>query len=145
MAYCDAHKVAYASYEGACWKCMNEAEEIRRRLNATLEKGAGITVDTKGKTKSNGGPSSYYDFPHGAVTWNDVAEIKAQSQWGAFSYHMKDIGKAIMRFGAKDGTTNAYDARKIIYSGLRLLGMIEGKDAMRKELLDLLDDPQFKA
>ena len=97
------------------------------------------------KAKSNGGPSSYYDFPHGAVTWNDVAEIKAQAQWGAFSYHMKDIGKAIMRFGAKDGTTNAYDARKIIYSGLRLLGMIEGKDAMRKELLDLLDDPQFKA
>lgn len=96
------------------------------------------------KAKSNGGPSSYYDFPQGAVTWNDVAEIKAQSQWGAFSYHMKDIGKAIMRFGAKDGTTNAYDARKIIYSGLRLLGMIEGKDAMRKELLALLDDPQFK-
>ena len=96
-------------------------------------------------TKSNGGPSSYYDFPQGAVTWNDVAEIKAVTQWGAFSYHMKDIGKAIMRFGAKDGTTNAYDARKIIYSGLRLLGMIEGKDAMRKELLALLHDPQFKA
>jgi len=49
-----------------------------------------------------------------------------------------------MRFGAKDGTSNAYDARKIIYSGLRLLGMIEGKQAMRQELLSLLDDKQFK-
>ncbi len=130
MAYCSVHKVEYASHEGACWKCMNEHF-------------GGEEVTTP--TKSNGGPSSYYDFPQSAVTWNDVAEIKAVTQWGSFSYHMKDIGKAIMRFGAKEGTTNAYDARKIIYSGLRLLGMIEGKDAMRKELLDLLDDPQFKA
>lgn len=94
--------------------------------------------------KSNGGPSSYYDFEPGAVTWNDVAEVKAQTQWGAYSYHMKDISNAVMRFGAKDGTTSAYDARKIIYSGLRLLGMIEGKQAMRQELLSLLNDKQFK-
>lgn len=94
-------------------------------------------------SKSDGGPSSYYDFPEGVVTWNDVAEIKAVEQWGAYSYHIKDIGKAVMRFGAKDGTSNAYDARKIIYSGLRLLGMIEGNAAMRAELLRLIDDPQF--
>lgn len=93
--------------------------------------------------QSDGGPSSYYDLPYSAVTWNDIAENKAIDQWGPYSYHMKDIGKAIMRFGAKDGTSNAYDARKITYSGLRLLGMIEGKESMRAELLRLLDDPQF--
>lgn len=97
-----------------------------------------------GMAKSTGGPSSYYDFPQGAVTWNDVAEQKAVSQWGAYAYHMKDIGKAVFRFGAKDGTSNAYDARKIVYSGLRLLGMISGRSSMREYLLELLDDPQFK-
>lgn len=126
MPHCKQHDMTYAASYAMCPKCYFEISKPAP------------------KAKSNGGPSSYYDFPQGSVTWNDVAEIKAVTQWGAFAYHMKDIGKAIMRFGAKDGTTNAYDARKIIYSGLRLLGMIEGKDAMRKELLALLDDPQFK-
>lgn len=93
-------------------------------------------------TKSDGGPSSYYDFDPEWVTWNDLLESKAKL-WGAYSLHLKDVGKLFMRFGSKEGTSPAYDARKLIYSGLRLLGMIEGKDAMRKELLKLLDDPQF--
>jgi hypothetical protein len=94
--------------------------------------------------ESDGGPSSYYDFQPGWVTFNDFMEYKAKTQWHGYSLHLKDIGKAICRFGVKAGTTDAYDARKIIYSGLRLLGMIAGKDAMRAELLKLLDDPQFK-
>ena len=94
--------------------------------------------------ESNGGPSSYYDFDPGWVTFNDFMEHKAKTQWLAYSLHMKDIGKSICRFGVKAGTTDAYDARKIIYSGIRVLGMIEGKQAMRAELLKLLDDPQFK-
>lgn len=94
--------------------------------------------------KSDGGPSSYYDFPAGWSTFNDFLEHKAVNQWGAYSLHMKDIGKAICRFGVKEGTSNAYDARKIVYSGLRLLGMIEGPEAMRAELEKLLADPQFK-
>jgi hypothetical protein len=93
---------------------------------------------------SDGGPSSYYDLQPGWVTFNDFMEYKAKTQWHGYSLHLKDIGKAICRFGVKAGTTDAYDARKIIYSGLRLLGMIAGKDAMRAELLKLLDDPQFK-
>ena len=93
---------------------------------------------------SDGGPSSYYDFQPGWVTFNDFMEHKSKTQWHGYSLHLKDIGKAICRFGVKQGTTDAYDARKIIYSGLRLLGMIAGKDAMRAELLKLLDDPQFK-
>jgi len=93
---------------------------------------------------SDGGPSSYYDFDPGWVTFNDFMEHKAKTQWHGYALHLKDIGKAICRFGVKQGTTDAYDARKIIYSGLRVLGMICGKDAMRAELLKLLDDPQFK-
>lgn len=99
---------------------------------------------TQESVKSNGGPSSYYDFEGEWNTWNDFAEHKAVTQWGAYSVHLKDIGKAVCRFGVKEGTSNAYDARKIVYSGLRLIGMIEGKSAMREELLALLDDPQFK-
>lgn len=93
--------------------------------------------------KSDGGPSSYYDFKEGWTTLNDMMEYKAIHQWGAYSLHLKDLGKAIFRFGVKVGTAPAYDARKIIYSGLRLLGMIEGKNAIRQELLKLLDDNQF--
>jgi len=95
-------------------------------------------------TKSDGGPSGYYDFPAEWCTWNDLMEWKAMNQWGAFSLHLKDVGKAFFRFGTKDGTTQAYDARKMVYSGLRLVGMLEGREAMRQELLRLLDDPQFK-
>ena len=80
---------------------------------------------------SDGGPSSYYDFQPGWVTFNDFMEHKSNTQWHGYALHLKDIGKAICRFGAKAGTSDAYDARKIIYSGLRLLGMIAGKDAMR--------------
>jgi len=94
--------------------------------------------------KLEGGPSDYYDLPKGITTWNDLLEQKAVNQWGAFSLHLKDVGKAFFRFGNKEGTSKAYDARKIIYSGLRILGMLEGRDAMKKELLRLLEDPQFK-
>lgn len=93
--------------------------------------------------KSDGGPSTYYDFDKSWSTLNDMMEYKALNQWGSYSLHLKDVGKAIFRFGTKLGTTDAYDARKIVYSGLRLLGMIEGKEAMREELLKLLDDNQF--
>ena len=95
-------------------------------------------------SKSTGGPSSYYDFDANWTTFNDFMEHKAKTQWGANSLHLKDVGKAICRFGVKEGTSDAYDARKIIYSGLRLLGMIEGNEAMRKELEVLIADAQFK-
>lgn len=94
--------------------------------------------------KSDGGPSSYYDFDPGWVTFNDFMEAKALAQWGPFSLHLKDIGKAICRWGTKEGTTDAYDARKIIYSGLRLLIMLEGREAVVALLQRLSNDPQFK-
>lgn len=94
--------------------------------------------------KSNGGPSSYYDFKPDWVTLNDLMEHKAKTQWGAYSLHLKDSMKAGMRFGAKDGTSVGYDARKMVYSDMRLLIMAEGKVAAREYLKKLLDDPQFK-
>lgn len=99
--------------------------------------------DETGKTTSDGGPSSYYDFPPGWLTWNDLLEWKALHQWGAYAIHLKDVGKAFFRFGTKAGTTQSYDARKIVYSGLRLIHMLEGEGAARAELERLLRDPQF--
>jgi len=97
-------------------------------------------IDTK---KSDGGPSSYYDFDPGWKTWNDFMESKALSQWGAYSLHMKDIGKALCRFGVKSGTEDEYDMNKIVYSGLRMKEM-KRKGSSREYLLRLLDDPQFQ-
>jgi len=92
---------------------------------------------------SDGGPSSYYDFDPGWKTWNDFMEAKALSQWGAYSLHMKDIGKALCRFGVKSGTEDEYDMNKIVYSGLRMLEM-KRRGSAREYLLRLLDDPQFQ-
>ena len=82
--------------------------------------------NVKGKIKSDGGPSDYYDFLEGWKTWNDLADYKAKNQWKEHSFHLGNVGKAIYRWGEKDGTTKSYDTRKIVYSGLRVLMMIEG-------------------
>lgn len=94
---------------------------------------------------SDGGPSSYYDFPKNEwVTLNDMMEWLAVNRWGAYSIHLKDDVKASFRFGAKSGTEVGYDIRKKIYSSLRLLMMAEGKESVREVLGKLADDPQFK-
>lgn len=102
------------------------------------------TIVTESQTASNGGPTSYYDFGESWTTLNDMMEEKALTQWGAFSLHLKDIGKAIFRFGAKQGIDYAYDARKIVYSGLRLLIMLEGKGEAQAFLKTLTEDRQFR-
>ncbi len=93
---------------------------------------------------STGGPSSYYDFPVGAQTLNDLMEYKAYGSWGADSIHLKDIMKAAYRWGEKSGTTKDYDARKIMYYAARLLLHYGGTDAVREALTKMLNDPQFK-
>ena len=98
----------------------------------------------KGKIKSDGGPSSYYDFPAGAITLNDLIEYKSDKQWLGDSFHLSNIVKAAWRWGDKEGTTKEYDARKFIYSGCRLLMKYAGVAAVRKTLQSLLDDPQFQ-
>ena len=96
-----------------------------------------------GAVKSDGGPSSYYDFEPNWKTWNDFAEYKAIHQWGAYSLHFKDVGKLMCRFGAKDGTSQEYDLNKGVYSFLRMKEM-HRRGSAREYLLRLLDDPQFQ-
>lgn len=94
---------------------------------------------------TSGGPSSYYDLPESVEDWktlNDVMEYLSE-YWQGASLHFKDIFKAGFRWGRKGGTTKDYDARKIAYSGLRLLTMVSGKEETRKYLQSLLDDKQF--
>jgi hypothetical protein len=92
-----------------------------------------------------GGPAKYYDLPYKEwETTNDMGEYLAKERWGPYSLHFKDLLKALVRFGAKDGTTMQYDIEKMIYSGCRTMIMLSGKKALREYLQRLLDDPQFK-
>lgn len=96
------------------------------------------------KIVSDGGPSKYYDFLSGWKTLNDMMDYKAEKQWKGLSFHMGNVQKAIFRWGNKNGTTVEYDAKKIIYSGCRILLMLTNKATVRKYLQSLLDDEQFK-
>ena len=100
---------------------------------------------TKDQHISDGGPQLYYDLPFKDwVTVNDMIDYLSQKQWGWRSYIFKDILKACFRFGEKEGTTEAYDAKKIIYYGVRLLMSVTDKATTREYLQQLLDDRQFK-
>jgi hypothetical protein len=93
----------------------------------------------------HGGPSKYYDFPFSEwVTSNDQMEYFATNKWSQYSLHLKDVFKACCRWGDKEGTSLEYDARKIVYSGLRLLMMIKGKKVVQEYLKELVEDQQFK-
>jgi hypothetical protein len=97
----------------------------------------------KNKATSDGGPSDYYDFQPNWVTLNDCMEWLAVRRWGAYSLHLKDAMKACMRFGYKDTSGPMYDAKKIVYSGLRLIIMAGGVSEVRSFLQQCLEDPQF--
>ena len=102
-----------------------------------------VNHNTKSGINSDGGPTKYYDFMPEWVTWNDLADYKASEQWKEHSFHLGNIGKAIYRWGEKNGTSKTYDAKKIVYSALRVLMMIEGKENVKAYLQDLLKDSQF--
>ena len=88
---------------------------------------------------------SYYNFPFKDwFTVNDMLDYMSRKQWGWRSYIFKDIVKACFRFGQKEGTTEVYDAEKIIYYGVRLLMSVSDKTTARNYLQQLLDDKQFK-
>lgn len=94
--------------------------------------------------KPDGGPADYYDFPEGYNTLNDLLEWKGDSQWKGDSFHLSNLTKAAWRWGIKEGVDKSYDARKIIYSGARLLQKVAGRQALRLMLQQMLDDKQFK-
>jgi uncharacterized protein YjbI with pentapeptide repeats len=109
----------------------------------------GTILETKEESdkpviNSDGGPSEYYDFQKGWNTWNDINDYKAKNQWREYSFHLGNIGKVLMRWGDKEGTSLQYDTKKIIYSGCRILMMMVGVEDTRSYLQKLLDDPQFK-
>jgi hypothetical protein len=101
-------------------------------------------MDAVNKIESDGGPSAYYDFPPEWKTLNDYIEYKSDKQWGADSFHLANITKAGCRWGDKGGTTKEYDARKIVYSALRILRRLSGNKAVRSFLQEVLSDEQFK-
>lgn len=69
------------------------------------------------KVASDGGPSSYYDFPESS-TLNDLIEFKEMG------FAQGNIFKAAFRLGHKEGISLDYDLNKIEYY----------VDRMRKQL-----------
>jgi hypothetical protein len=94
--------------------------------------------------KSDGGPSAYYDLPPLCTTLNDIIEWKGETQWLGDSFHLSNVTKAAWRWGVKDGTTKEYDARKLIYTGARLLMKYAGVKELRETLVKMLEDKQFQ-
>lgn len=102
-----------------------------------------FTEEENTKRVTDGGPSSYYDFPPSWTTLNDYIEYKSENQWGKHSFHLGNITKASCRWGDKEGTNLEYDSKKIIYSGLRILQQEVGQTVVREYLETLLNDNQF--
>ena len=140
---CGTEQVAWVEKDGVVLVESAQTKKPPTGLTAEGYTPKGIK-EPSGKIASDGGPSEYYDFPEGWVTWNDLADYKAQRQWKQFSFHLGNIGKVLMRWGDKEGAALPYDTRKIIYSGLRILLMLEGPAFTRDYLQRLLNDPQFK-
>ena len=92
----------------------------------------------------DGGPANYYDIRYQVKTLNDLIESKSEEHWKGDSFHLSNILKATWRWGIKQGTTEAYDARKFIYSGARLLMKYAGVKELRKTLETMLNDHQFQ-
>jgi hypothetical protein len=94
--------------------------------------------------KPDGSVASYYDFPRGMVTLNDWLEYMGERFWLGDSFHLANIVKAATRWGRKDNTSKAYDARKFIYSGCRLLMKYTSAEEVHKTLTKIIEDPQFQ-
>lgn len=85
----------------------------------------------RSKIKSDGGGgANYYDLPIGATQLQDLIEYRNMNG------NIKDIFKACYRMGLKDGTTDDYDMRKMVYYSLRELGRIDD----RKDYLNLAEE-----
>jgi hypothetical protein len=115
----------------------------RKMFNAKAQDTADAFSGVFGTIKSDGGPSTYFDLCNGG-TLNDELERKGDEQWLGDSFHLGNVVKLAWRWGIKEGTDKAYDANKLIYSGVRLLMKYKGVAAVRKSLQKLLDDPQFQ-
>ncbi len=141
----DTVKYANGEYvvdtEGAGYSKAGWIDFSNHRYKYELVKPA---IQTKDSTSQDGGPSSYYDPPFKDwITVNDMVDYYAEKKWKHLSWIFKDILKAVTRWGDKQGTSQEYDANKIIYYGCRLLMSIKNKEAVRAYLQRLLNDKQF--
>lgn len=109
---CPVHPGCYHTQGAECSLCLKE----RREDASAAPNPADITVL---KQASDGGSTSYYDLPEGAITLNDLIEHKDMS------FARGNIFKAAYRLGDKAGNDDAYDLRKIIYFAQRLLDRAE--------------------
>ena len=67
------------------------------------------------KVKSDGGSSSYYQLPDSPKELQDLIEFKDMD------FAQGNIFKAAYRLGEKDGNTEEYDLKKIIWFAIRKL------------------------
>lgn len=82
------------------------------------------------KINTNGGSSSYYELPKEATQLQDLIEHRNMNG------NIKDIFKACYRMGCKEGTTDIYDCRKMVYYSLRELGRLTS----RKDYITLAEE-----
>lgn len=71
--------------------------------------------------KSDGGSTSYYQFPYGFTDLQDLIEHKNMS------FGRANIFKAAYRLGDKDDVSEEYDLRKIIWFAQRRLAELAAK------------------
>ena len=78
------------------------------------------------KKKNTGGTSSWYELPEGAKQLQDLIEYRNMNG------NVKDIFKACYRLGYKEGVSDEYNLRKMVYYSLRELGrVLKTKDYLR--------------
>lgn len=96
------------------------------------------------KVKSDGGSTSYYDFPEGAKTLMDLIEHRNMG------FAQGNIFKAAYRLGRKAGVDDRYDLNKIIYFAQRELERLDKREARARSYEEeaqyslLLDPPIYK-
>jgi hypothetical protein len=103
---CDTEKLAVVNMFRAD---PSEAPQEAAEAPATLPAPTVAPEAPVAPVKSDGGSTSYYDFPAGFTTLMDIIEFKQMS------FGRGNIFKAAMRLGAKDSATEMYDLNKIIW------------------------------
>ena len=78
------------------------------------------------KTSDGGSTQSYYGFPRNSRDIGDLIDFKDMN------YNIGNIFKACYRLGEKQGTSKAYDLRKIMFFATRELEKLEGSSTAQQ-------------
>ena len=90
----------YVGYDVSDWTMTEEELELVQSVES-------VPVPQSGKIKSDGGSSTYYQFPDGAKELNDLIEHKDMS------FARGNMFKALYRLGEKEGIDVGYDLNKM--------------------------------